>query len=91
MGLLTEIPKRVFELDSLVSLRLGKRKMSRVLIVSESGSDTDQLKAVFNDAGIASESAGNMTLGCDSVQSGRISRWLMDAFDRDCVSARSGL
>ena len=71
MGLVTETPKRMLEPDSLVGLRLGKRKMSRVLIVSDSGADANRLKAVFNDAGIASETAGSMALGCESAQSGR--------------------
>ena len=71
MGLLTEIPTWVHEPESLMGLRQGKRKMARVLIVSDSGSDTDLLKAVFSGAGIASESAGSMNLGCESAQSGR--------------------
>ncbi|MGE5325736.1 MAG: hypothetical protein ACM3NO_01745 [Deltaproteobacteria bacterium] len=45
--------------------------MSRVLIVCENSAYADQLKAVLSRAGIASESAGNMTAACDSAQSGR--------------------
>lgn len=71
MGFLTQIPMRVHAAEPLVGLTLGKHKMSRVLIVCKMGADTDQLKAVFLKAGIASESAENMTAGCASAQSGR--------------------
>jgi DNA-binding NtrC family response regulator len=71
MGLLMEIPTSLREGELLVGLSLGKRRMSRVLIVSEICSEADQLKAVFQAAGIASESAGNMTAACESVKTGR--------------------
>ena len=71
MGLLTEIPTSVDKVDPLVGLSPGKRKMARVLIVCDRGSDTHQLKAVFEEAGIASENTDNMTEGCESAKSGR--------------------
>ena len=71
MGLLMEIPTNLRQTGPLAGLPLGKRRMSRVLILSERGSDTDQLKGVFRAAGIASESADNMTTACESAKSGR--------------------
>jgi DNA-binding NtrC family response regulator len=71
MGLLMEIPTSVHKAGSLVGLSPGKRKMARVLIVCERGSDTHRLKAVFEEAGIASENTDNMTEGCESAKSGR--------------------
>ena len=66
-----QIGTREHEPESLVGLRRGKHKMSRVLIVSENGSDTNRLQAVFTGAGIASERAGSMTSGCEAARSGR--------------------
>jgi DNA-binding NtrC family response regulator len=71
MGLLMEIPARLREAGPWVGLSPGKRRMSRVLILCERCSDTDQLKAVFQAAGIASESADNMASACESAKSGR--------------------
>jgi DNA-binding NtrC family response regulator len=71
MGLLIEIPLRVQEAKPLVGMAIAKPSVSRILIVGERSDETDQLKAVLHDAGIASESADNMTAGCGSAQSGR--------------------
>jgi CheY-like chemotaxis protein len=43
----------------------------RVLIVSDNDSDTERLKTAFQDAGLTSENANSMTVGCQSAKSGR--------------------
>jgi hypothetical protein len=37
---------------------------ARVLIVSDNDSETERLKTAFRDAGLTSESADSMTVGC---------------------------
>jgi DNA-binding NtrC family response regulator len=71
MGHLMQIPTRAYEAEPLAGLALGKHRMPRILIVSERDSDRMQLKDVFLQAGMASESADNMAAGCESARSGR--------------------
>ena len=44
---------------------------ARILIVSDDDSDTEELKIVFQKAGLISESAASMSAGCESAISGR--------------------
>ena len=44
---------------------------ARILIVSDNGSDTEELKIVFQKAGLTSESALSITAGCESAISRR--------------------
>jgi DNA-binding NtrC family response regulator len=44
---------------------------ARILIVSESDSDAGRLKTVFRKAGLTSESANSITMGCELAKSGR--------------------
>ena len=46
-------------------------EMTRILIVCDNDSDTDELRATFREAGLTSESVNNMSLGCESASSGR--------------------
>lgn len=71
MGLLMQIPNRAYEVKPLVNLTLRAPDKARILIVCEKDSDTNRLKAVFRQAGLASESADNMTAGCESARSDR--------------------
>ncbi|MBZ5562018.1 MAG: hypothetical protein LAP13_06320 [Acidobacteriia bacterium] len=43
----------------------------RILTICEKESETDLLKSVFEKAGLTSESTNNLTVGCESVRSGR--------------------
>jgi DNA-binding NtrC family response regulator len=45
--------------------------MPEVLIISDHDSDMQELKVVFQQAGLASEVATSMTAGCESAISGR--------------------
>ena len=45
---------------------------ARILIVSDDDSDTEELKIVFQKAGLISESAASMSAGCESAISGRL-------------------
>ncbi len=71
MALLMQYPMRAHEAEPLAALAQGKHRMSRILIVSEMDSDRNQLKAVFLQAGMASECADNLAAGCESAKSGR--------------------
>lgn len=48
---------------------LGVPDMARILIVCENDSDTEGLKSVFQEAGLASESVGTISAGCESAKS----------------------
>lgn len=50
-------------------IALGVPDMARILIVCENDSDTEVLKCVFQEAGLASESVGTITAGCESAKS----------------------
>ena len=52
-------------------LALKSADMPRILIVCDNDSDTERLKTVFQQAGLTSESARNITEGCDLARSGR--------------------
>ncbi len=52
-------------------LTLRVPDMARILIVSDNDSDTEGLKTVFREAGLASESVGTLTAGCESAKSDR--------------------
>jgi len=71
MGLLMQIPNRVYKIKPLADLPLRAPDGGRILIICESDFDTDRLKTVFRQAGLASESADNMTAGCESARSGQ--------------------
>ena len=45
--------------------------IARILIVCEKDSDPEQLKAAFEEAGLASESVNSITAGCEAAKSGR--------------------
>ena len=45
--------------------------LERVLIVCDNDSETERLKTAFRDAGLTSESANSMTVGCVLARSGR--------------------
>ncbi|HYV30047.1 MAG TPA: hypothetical protein VEO53_02890, partial [Candidatus Binatia bacterium] len=45
---------------------------ARILIVSDDDSDTEELKIVFQKAGLTSESAVSIAAGCESAISGRL-------------------
>ncbi len=71
MGLPTGIPYRANEIQPLAGLVPRARDMARILIVCETDSDTDLLQILLREAGLESESADNMTAGCESARSGR--------------------
>jgi DNA-binding NtrC family response regulator len=52
-----------------VALRVPDK--TQILIVSDNEPDTDQLKGVFQHAGLSSESANNIAAGCESAKTGR--------------------
>ncbi len=52
-------------------LALRAPDAARILIVSDNDSATEELKIVFQKAGLTSESAASMTAGCESAISGR--------------------
>jgi DNA-binding NtrC family response regulator len=45
--------------------------LARVLIVSDNDSETERLETAFREAGLTSESANSMTVGCALAKSGR--------------------
>jgi DNA-binding NtrC family response regulator len=59
------------ETQDSAGLTLRVSDTGRILIVSDSDSDTEQLKTAFRDAGLTSESANSMTAGCALAKSGR--------------------
>ena len=71
MGLLMRIPDRAYEIQPPADLTPKARDMARILIVCETGSDTDRLKNLLREASLDSESVDNMTAGCESARSGR--------------------
>jgi DNA-binding NtrC family response regulator len=71
MGLLTQISDSAYEAKPPADLTLKAGDMGRILIVGEPASDTDRLKALLSEAGLAWESADTMTAGCESATSGR--------------------
>jgi DNA-binding NtrC family response regulator len=52
-------------------LTLRVRDLARVLIISDSDSDTERLKTGFRNAGLTSENTNSMTAGCAMAKSGR--------------------
>jgi DNA-binding NtrC family response regulator len=54
-----------------VGLMLPVPEMARILIVGDNGADSERLRTVFRDAGLASESADSITSGCEAAKSGR--------------------
>jgi DNA-binding NtrC family response regulator len=52
-------------------LTLRSPDMPRILIVSGSDSDTEQMEIVFREAGLISERANSITAGCEAAKSGR--------------------
>jgi len=65
----TQIMTHETKLPAGPTLRVSD--MARVLIVSDSDSDKEQLKTAFREAGLTSESANSMTAGCALAKSGR--------------------
>jgi DNA-binding NtrC family response regulator len=59
------------ETQDPAGLTLRVSDTGRILIVSDSDSDTERLKTAFRDAGLTSESASSMTAGCALAKSGR--------------------
>jgi DNA-binding NtrC family response regulator len=59
------------EIQDSAGLTLRVSDTGRILIVSDSDSDTERLKTAFRDAGLTSESANSMTAGCALAKSGR--------------------
>jgi len=45
--------------------------MTQILIVSDNDSDTEELKVVFEQAGLTAESVTSITAGCESAISGQ--------------------
>ncbi len=52
-------------------LTLRSPDMPRILTVCDNDSDTERLEIVLREAGLTSESANNITAGCESAKSGR--------------------
>jgi DNA-binding NtrC family response regulator len=71
MGFLMKIPNRAYEIQPLADLTPRMGDMARILIVCDSESDTDQLKTVFQEAGLSSENTNNIMAGCELAKSGR--------------------
>jgi DNA-binding NtrC family response regulator len=71
MGVLMQTPAMEQEGRPRTDLRLQIHEASRILIVCERDADTDQLKGVFRQAGLAAESTDNMAAGCELARSGR--------------------
>ena len=71
MALLMQIPNTACKSKLLADLPLRAPEMARILIVCEKDFDSDRLKTVFQQAGLASESADNVAAACESAKSGR--------------------
>ena len=69
--MMTLTQNRSEDTEPRAGLNLKSPDMPRVLIVSENDSDTERLKTVFREAGLASESANSIAAGCVAAKSGR--------------------
>ena len=59
------------ETQPRAALTLTVPETARILIVCDNDSETERLKTAFRDAGLTSESANSMTVGCVLARSGR--------------------
>ena len=59
------------ETQPRAALTLAVPETARILIVCDNDSETERLKTAFRDAGLTSESANSMTVGCVLARSGR--------------------
>ena len=67
--MMTLTQNRSEDTEPHAGLNLKSPDMPRVLIVSENESDSERLKNAFRKAGLASESVGTLTAGCESAKS----------------------
>ena len=59
------------ETQPRAALTLTVPETARILIVCDNDSETERLKTALRDAGLTSESANSMTVGCVLARSGR--------------------
>src|SRR6266705_6859566 len=67
--MMTLTQNRSEDTEPHAGVNLKSPDMPRVLIVSENESDSERLKNAFREAGLASESVGTLTAGCESAKS----------------------
>lgn len=71
MDPLMQVPMMALDVKPLAGLTLRADERSQILTVCERDSDAIQLKAIFKLAGLASESASSIAMGCEAARSGR--------------------
>jgi DNA-binding NtrC family response regulator len=83
MGFLMRMPHEAYEIQPPIDWTPRASDSARILIVCETDPDTERLITLLEEAGLDSESADNMTAGCESARSGRFGVIFSTAFTGD--------